>query len=471
MDNNVKFDNTYANLPENFYTLLNPTPVKEPKLIKFNTELAEHLGIKFDNLEFENIEKIFSGNQVLKGAQPLAMAYAGHQFGQWVPQLGDGRAILLGELIDVDGLRKDIQLKGSGKTPFSRMGDGRAWIGPVIREYLVSEAMYNLGIPSSRALSVVLTGENIIREQEFPGAVLTRVANSHVRVGTFQYFAARQDFKSLKVLTDYVINRHYPSCLSLKNKYEEFLKIIVDKQAYLVAKWMSVGFIHGVMNTDNTSIYGETIDYGPCAFMDNFSFSQVFSSIDHMGRYSYKNQPEIMKWNLSCLASCLLPLISENEKKSINIAQNVIDIFDEIYEGYWLNNFRAKLGLRKKFKEDKNLIYDLLNIMEKNDLDFTNTFKTLDNIKEKDVLYEWKKGWLDRLDKEKTVNKKRVNPIYIPRNHIIEEIINEALNNNYSQFHLFNKILSQPYNFNTDYKKYEKTPKTHQMVLQTFCGT
>jgi len=479
----IDFNNTYINLPANFYSRLNPVPVKEPRLIKINNKLAEYLGIEIDEMNLETWEKVFSGNKIAKNSEPLAMAYAGHQFGHWVPQLGDGRAILLGELISKDGIRKDIQLKGSGRTPFSRMGDGRAWLGPIIREYIISEAMYKLGIPTTRALSIVETGEIVIREKEFPGAILTRVANSHVRVGTFQYFASRQDFKSVKILADYVINRHYPNCTG-KNKYIDFLNMVASNQAFLIAKWMSVGFIHGVMNTDNTSIVGETIDYGPCAFMDNFSFNQVFSSIDEMGRYSYKNQPEIIKWNLACLATCLLPLINEDEKKSITHAQNIIDGISNIYENFWLNNFRTKLGLIKKENQDRNLINNLLAIMEKNNLDFTIIFRKISSLEKENNLPKnikdlnnWKLKYIARLSKEHQSSNDRIknmqseNPIYIPRNHILEKVINESLKNNYSEFNLLNEALSNPYKEKKEFQKFSEAPLEKEKVLQTFCGT
>ncbi len=484
MDFKLNFNNSYINLPKNFYAQLNPVPVKKPKLIVFNYNLANYLGIKASHVEIKILENIFSGNQIMSGSEPLAMAYAGHQFGHWVPQLGDGRAILLGEVIDKEGIRKDIQLKGSGRTPFSRMGDGRAWIGPIIREYIISEAMHNLNVPTTRALSIIETGETIIRESELPGAILTRVANSHVRVGTFQYFAARNDIKSLKTLSDYVIDRHYLECKNHKNKYIEFLNAVIRKQAYLIAKWMEIGFIHGVMNTDNTSIVAETIDYGPCAFMDEFDNNKVFSSIDQMGRYSYKNQPEIIKWNLACFASSLLPLMDEDENTAIEYAQNSIDGIQEIYNKYWLDNFRSKLGLENKLSDDQILIENLLSIMEKNHIDFTTMFRELSSLDNENCLLNsipdlkiWKAKYFDRLNKEKRNNEERsknmklINPIYIPRNHIIENIIEKALQKDYSEFNLFNEALSNPYIEKKKFNKYSKAPLENEKVLQTFCGT
>jgi len=484
MNFKIDFKNSYAALPNNFYARLNPEPVKQPVLIKINNKLAEDLGIDTNNIEASILEEIFSGNKILSNSDPIAMTYAGHQFGHWVPQLGDGRAILLGEIIAKDGLRKDIQLKGSGKTPFSRMGDGRAWLGPVIREYILSEAMNALSVPTTRALSIIKTGENIIREKIYPGAILARVANSHIRVGTFQYFASRKDIKSLKILTDYVLDRHYPNLLKDKNKYLKFLENVALKQAYLVAKWMSLGFIHGVMNTDNTSITGETIDYGPCAFMDNFNYNQVFSSIDHMGRYSYKNQPEIMKWNLACLATCLLPLINEDENKALSEAQKVIDSISDTYENFWLKNFRAKFGLHKSFTKDKDLINDFLSLMEKHNLDFTLSFQGLAKInnegsllKNYDDFNRWKLKYYDRLNQENIILAERIktikfaNPVYIPRNHVIEKIITESLENDFARFHAFNKCLSNPFEENKEYTEFSKAPLDNEKVLETFCGT
>jgi uncharacterized protein YdiU (UPF0061 family) len=416
------------------------------------------------------------------------MAYAGHQFGNWVPQLGDGRAILLGEIIDKKGLRRDIQLKGCGPTPFSRMGDGRAWLGPILREYILSEAMENLGIPTTRALIAISTGEKVYREKEFPGAILTRVAFSHIRVGTFQYFSSRKDLEGLKILADYVINRHYENCIKDKNPYLSLLKEVIKRQAYLVSKWMGIGFIHGVLNTDNTSIYGETIDYGPCAFMDEYQSNKVFSSIDQTGRYAYINQPTIVAWNIACLASCLLPLISDNEKKAISLAQSAVDEFTNIYKSQWLKIFRNKLGLRKNSEDDEKLIKDLLNLMEKNKTDFTLTFRSLSSLinnDDKDFkkyflsnnINDWVDKWRNRIlleanDKKdifKYIN--TINPVFIPRNHRIEEIITKALEGDYSYFEILNKVLMRPYDDQDEYKEYQKPPQENQIVNETFCGT
>jgi uncharacterized protein YdiU (UPF0061 family) len=483
----IKFDNSYARLPEKFYSNVNPTPVKNPNLIKLNMRLADSLGI---NLESIDCEKVLSGNLLLDGSKPIAMAYAGHQFGHWVPQLGDGRAILLGEVIDVKGDRRDIQLKGCGPTPFSRMGDGRAWLGPILREYALSEAMQNMGVPTTRALSAMSTGENVYREEEFPGAILTRVAYSHVRVGTFQYFAARHDLEALKILADYVINRHYDSCARDNNPYLSLLKEVIKRQALLVSKWMGIGFIHGVLNTDNTSIFGETIDYGPCAFMDEYNSNKVFSSIDQTGRYAYRNQPEIIRWNLACFASCLLPLINEDEKKAISLAQNAVDEFPSLYKSYWIKIFRNKIGLAKEYENDEELINALLNLMEINKTDFSLTFRSLSKlvINNNDMQFknyflnqnkinDWIDKWKNRLSLEDKDNKNifkfinSINPAYIPRNHIIEEIISEALKGDYSYFEMLNKVLTKPYDEQKQYKNYKRSPDANQIVTQTFCGT
>ena len=486
----VKFDNSFSRLPEKFYAHVKPTPVKTPNLIKLNESLANHLRM---NLKSIDCHKYFSGNVLFNGSNPISMAYAGHQFGHWVPQLGDGRAILLGEVIDFEGNRRDIQLKGSGPTPFSRMGDGRAWLGPILREYVVSEAMENLNIPTTRALSVVSTGEYIYRDHELPSAILTRVAHSHIRVGTFQYFAARQDFQSLKILADYVIARHYPYCKNKKNPYINLLKEIIKRQADLIAKWMSVGFIHGVMNTDNTSIYGETIDYGPCAFLDEYNSNKVFSSIDQTGRYAYKNQPEIIRWNLACLASSLLPLIQDDEKQSITLAQNAVDEFPDLYKAQWLKLFRNKLGLKTVKEIDEKLINNLLLIMENNETDFTLTFRDLcslvmdnnknnfkkfrKNFSKPNDINNWLGDWKSRLsfekeDKEHIFNFIRnITPAYIPRNHRIEEMINKALDGDFSLFNLLNEILATPFDDQNTHIRYQNSPAPSQVVTKTFCGT
>src|SRR5947209_3214137 len=371
------FENTYAALPANFFARVAPTPVTSPRLIKLNRQLAAHLGLDPDRLASPEGVEILAGKRIPDGAEPIAMAYAGHQFGHFVPQLGDGRAILLGEVIDADGVRRDIQLKGSGPTPFSRRGDGRAALGPVLREYIVSEAMAALGIATTRSLAAVMTGESVLRETALPGAVLTRVASSHIRVGTFQYFAARGDTDGVRQLADHAIARHYPDAKSAMRPYHALLEGVVARQADLVARWLLVGFIHGVMNTDNCSISGETIDYGPCAFMDQYDPAQIFSSIDEQGRYAYANQPRIALWNLTRLAECLLPLFSDNQEQAIEQAQFILAEFAETFTAAYQAGLREKLGLFTARDGDPALVQDLLDTMAKNQADFTLTFRRL----------------------------------------------------------------------------------------------
>src|SRR5712671_3952646 len=371
------FDNTYAALPDGFFARVAPTPVTSPKLVKLNRPLALHLGLDPDLLSSPEGAEILAGKRVPDGADPIAMAYAGHQFGHFVPQLGDGRAILLGEVIDADGVRRDIQLKGSGPTPFSRRGDGRAALGPVLREYIVSEAMAALGIPTTRSLAAVVTGENVMRETPLPGAVLTRVASSHIRVGTFQYFAARNDTEGVRRLADHVIARHYPQVAGAERPYLALLNGVIARQAELVARWLLVGFIHGVMNTDNTSISGETIDYGPCAFMDHYDPAKVFSSIDETGRYAYANQPRIALWNLTRLAECLLPLLSDEQDKAIKEAQSILGAFAEKFTTAYQAGLRSKVGLFTARDGDPVLAQDLLDAMARTQADFTLTFRHL----------------------------------------------------------------------------------------------
>src|ERR1700720_4026601 len=373
----LRFDNTYARLPERFYARVNPTPVATPRFVKLNLELARRLELDPHALASEQGVQILAGNRVAEGSEPLALAYAGHQFGYFVPQLGDGRANLLGEVMGPDGVRYDIQLKGSGPTPFSRRGDGRAALGPVLREYIVSEAMFALGIPTTRSLAAVFTGESVMRETALPGAVLTRVAASHIRVGTFQYFAARGDTEGVGRLADHVIARHYPQASGAERPYHALLEGVVARQADLVARWLLVGFIHGVMNTDNTSISGETIDYGPCAFMDHYDPAQVFSSIDEMGRYAYANQPRIALWNLTRLAECLLPLLSDDQEKAIAEAQGILGAVPEKFSAAYQAGLRNKIGLFTVRDGDEALVQDLLDAMAKNQADFTLTFRRL----------------------------------------------------------------------------------------------
>ena len=428
------FDNTYYKLPDSFKENINPIPVKNPELIILNKNLADELNLDFSNLDNEEISKQLSGNSLPKGSNSIAQAYAGHQFGHFT-MLGDGRAVLIGEHLSKKKDRYDIQFKGSGKTAFSRNGDGRAALGPMLREYIISEAMHKLNIPTTRSLAVVKTGEEVIRETPLQGALLTRVALSHIRVGTFQYIAAREKKDELEILLNYVINRHYPNIKNSKNKAIDLLKIVLDKQIDLVVNWMRVGFIHGVMNTDNMSISGETIDYGPCAFMDTYDPKTVFSSIDQTGRYAYCNQPMITKWNLSRFAECLIPLIDKNQDEAVKIATEIINSFEKKYEEKWLNMMRDKLGLFGTDEKDKLLILDLLTWMHQNKVDYTNTFCHLMNLTiehnnnyESNDFLNWKKRWQERLktnnnSPEKYINLMRsVNPLVIPRNHKLKRL-------------------------------------------------
>ncbi len=486
------FQNSYSALPANFFARVAPTPVAAPRLIKLNRPLARQLGLDPDLLETPEGAEILAGKMVPDGADPIAMAYAGHQFGQFVPQLGDGRAILLGEVIDKDGVRRDIQLKGSGPTPFSRRGDGRAALGPVLREYIVSEAMYALGIPTTRSLAAVVTGEHVIRETALPGAVLTRVAASHIRVGTFQYFAARRDTEALRRLADHVINRHYPELLGSERPYHALLAAVVARQADLIARWLLVGFIHGVMNTDNTSISGETIDYGPCAFMDAYDPAQVFSSIDEMGRYAYANQPRIALWNLTRLAECLLPLFGEEQEKAIEQAQEILGAFPETFSAAYQAGLRRKVGLFTEREGDEALIQDLLDAMAKNAADFTLTFRRLGDaagnedgvadvraqFMDPSAFDDWAKRWRERTAIEPQTEAERqaamhaVNPMFIPRNHRVEAVIRAAVDNDdYAPFEELVKVLEKPFEDQPDYAAYADPPLPDQRVLQTFCGT
>ena len=486
------FQNTYAALPDNFFARVAPTPVASPRLIKLNRPLAIHLGLDPDRLSSPEGAEILAGKRIPDGADPIAMAYAGHQFGHFVPQLGDGRAILLGEVIDADGVRRDIQLKGSGPTPFSRRGDGRAALGPVLREYIVSEAMAALGIPTTRSLAAVITGENVMRETPLPGAVLTRVASSHIRVGTFQYFAARSDTEGVRRLADHVIARHYPQAADADRPYHALLEGVIARQAQLVARWLLVGFIHGVMNTDNSSISGETIDYGPCAFMDHYDPATVFSSIDEQGRYAYANQPRIALWNLTRLAECLLPLFSDQQEKAIEEAQIVLGDFAEKFTAAYRAGLRSKLGLFTAHDGDPALAQDLLDAMAKNQADFTLTLRRLsdaaldpDGDAEVRQLFadptaydEWAIRWRQRIGEEPQDPATRhnamraVNPAFIPRNHRVEAVIEAAVNrDDFAPFEELLTVLSKPFDNQPAFAAYADPPKPEQRVLQTFCGT
>ena len=486
------FQNTYAALPDGFFARVAPTPVAAPRLIKLNRPLAVRLGLDPDLLESPEGAEILAGKRLPDGAEPIAMAYAGHQFGYFVPQLGDGRAILLGEVIDIDGIRRDIQLKGSGPTPFSRRGDGRAALGPVLREYIVSEAMAALGIPTTRSLAVTVTGEHVMRETALPGAVLTRVASSHIRVGTFQYFAARGDTEGVKRLADHAIARHYPQAAEAERPYHTLLEGVITRQAELVARWLQVGFIHGVMNTDNTSISGETIDYGPCAFMDHYDPAAVFSSIDEQGRYAYANQPRIALWNLTRLAECLLPLFSDDKDKAIEQAQSVLAEFPAKFTAAYQSGLRQKIGLFTARDGDEALVQDLLDAMAKNKADFTLTFRGLsaaaeDAARDQDarthfadpIAYdEWVARWRQRTAEEPQTPAERaammraVNPAFIPRNHRIEAVIQAAVaRDDYAPFEELIAVLAKPYEEQPAFADYANPPEPHQRVLQTFCGT
>src|SRR5712671_5109892 len=465
------FQNTYAALPANFFARVAPTPVDSPRLIKLNRPLAIHLGLDPDRLASPEGTEILAGKRIPDGADPIAMAYAGQQFGHFVPQLGDGRAILLGEVIDADGVRRDIQLKGSGPTPFSRRGDGRAALGPVLREYIVSEAMASLGIPTTRSLAAVMTGESVLREMPLPGAVLTRVASSHIRVGTFQYFAARSDTDGVRRLADHVIARHYPQAADADRPYQALLRGVIARQADLVARWLLVGFIHGVMNTDNTSISGETIDYGPCAFMDHYDPAMVFSSIDETGRYAYANQPRIALWNLTRLAECLLPLFSDDQDKAIEQAQLILGAFAEKFTTAYQAGLRSKVGLFTARDGDEALVHDLLDAMAKNQADFTLTFRRLsdaalgaeadkvrDQFTDPAAYDEWAVRWRQRIADEPQPATERqaamrsVNPAFIPRNHRVEAVIQAATNeDNYARFEELLTVLSKPYEDQPDF--------------------
>ncbi len=458
----IPFQNTYANLPKEFFQKATPTPVRAPQLIALNLPLAQRLGIDPADLTVS----VLSGNEIPAGAQPLSMAYAGHQFGGFSPQLGDGRAILLGE---VSGF--DLQLKGSGPTPFSRRGDGRSALGPVLREYLVSEAMAALGVPTTRALAAVWSGEQLVREQLEPGGVFTRVASSHLRIGTVQFFAARQDRESLEALLDYTLERHYPKAETAL----DLLENVITKQAQLIAYWMSLGFIHGVMNTDNMSLSGETIDYGPCAFMDRFDPAKKFSYIDQQGRYAYQNQPGIAQWNLTRLAEALLPLIHDDPDTSVDLAKAALAKFPAQYEAAYHQKFSAKLGLPTC---DPALIQSLLDLMAEQDADFTLVFRHLSG-SEENLLAQFKnpapvKTWLTHWRSSGIINlalMKRTNPIFIPRNHRIEEVIEAGKQGDFAPFHKLHALLQKPFTEQPGAAEFENTPEPAEIVCATFCGT
>jgi uncharacterized protein YdiU (UPF0061 family) len=477
-----RFENTYAKLPEILATKLVPVPVKKPKLVIFNNRLAKDLGLDVNSVSEDDLTNLFSGNKLPTGSEPLAQAYCGHQFGHFV-MLGDGRAIVLGEHLTPSGKRIDIQFKGSGRTPYSRSGDGRAALGPMLREYIISEAMHGLNIPTTRSLAVVATGEMVQREVALQGAVLTRVASSHLRVGTFQYLAARQDIKSLKELVNYTIKRHYPEFINSKNQALELLRIVIKKQAYLIAEWMRVSFIHGVMNTDNMTISGETIDYGPCAFMDYYDPKTVFSSIDLHGRYAFGNQPNIAEWNLARFAEAILPLFDLDNKKAISIAEQEINNFKDIFKNHFTTMMKGKLGLISNEIDDDKLMKDLFQLMFENEADYTNTFVYLMNgsvpqeklIKDKNFI-EWKNKWNSRLSRNQDIIKAKElmtknNPIIIPRNHLIESALSKAEQGNLDEFNKLILALKDPYQDNEQLTGLKNPAARSEKKYQTFCGT
>lgn len=482
----IDFDNSYARLPDRFYARLDPTPVAAPRLIKLNVGLAEDLGLDPVALASPEGVAVLAGNAVAEGSLPIALAYAGHQFGHFVPQLGDGRANLLGEVVGRDGIRRDIQLKGAGRTPFSRGGDGRAALGPVLREYIVSEAMFAMGIPTTRSLAAVATGEDVYREQILPGAVLSRVAASHIRVGSFQYFAARQDAEGVRLLADHAIARHYPSATS----YKEFLDAVVAAQARLIAQWLLVGFIHGVMNTDNCSIAGETIDYGPCAFMEAYDPATVFSSIDQAGRYAYGNQPRIALWNLTRLAETLLPLLAEDQETAIKIAEASLTAFGPMFEDAYLEGLRRKIGLAEARDGDNQLTQDLLKLMHENQLDFTLTFRRLcdaaagdlaplrDMVTDRPAADAWLQRWQTRREQGDAQGDvldasamRRINPAFIPRNHRVEAALKAAEGGDYRLFETLLDVVSRPFDDRPELAAYMEPAQESERVRVTFCGT
>ncbi len=481
--------NTYIKLPKEFYQKIKPFGVKEPKLIKFNSELNNFLNLNLNENDV-NLGKILSGNILPHGSDPIALAYAGHQFGHFVPQLGDGRAVLLGEIVNNNSQRFDIQLKGSGETKFSRDGDGRSPLGPVIREYIMSEAMFNLNVPTTRSLAMLETGEFVQREKLLPGGILTRVASSHIRFGTFEYFSYKKDLKSLRILTEYSINRHFPEIIGKEDMILEFLNKVQELSIKLVCKWMSIGFIHGVMNTDNSTISGETIDYGPCAFMDFFDPNKVFSFIDQGGRYSYINQGKIMFWNISKFAETLVPLIDSDKKKAIKKVLSILEKYPDYFQKNWTESMKRKIGLKVNNNINAKLATDFLEILHTNNVDFTLAFRNLSYFldknslndkfftlfKEQKKIRDWVRLWESRLIKEKD-NKikilsdmKQINPFVIPRNHIVEETINKTLNKNYVLLDEFLEVMKNPFS-ETENKKFISPPKINEQVRNTFCGT
>lgn len=483
-DEYLKLENTYITLPKNLFSFQTPTKVPNPKLVVFNKTLAKELGLNEDFLQSNEGIQFLCGNKVLEDTRPIAQAYAGHQFGHFT-MLGDGRAILLGELISKDNKRFDIQIKGAGRTPYSRGGDGKAALGPMLREYIISEGMYALGIPTTRSLSVITTGEEIVRESFLEGAVLDRIAKSHIRVGTFQFARNFCDIDVLKSLADYTIERHFDSAKHVENPYLYLLNEVIKNQAFLISKWQLVGFIHGVMNTDNMLVSGETIDYCPCAFMDVYDPNTVFSSIDVNGRYAYGNQPKIGGWNLTRFAEALLPLLDKDANKAIEIAEKLLSNYGSLYNKYWEDGMRAKLGIFNYEEEDKKLIYSLLDIMKNYKADYTNTFcnLTLGSLTDNEMFQsndfkKWYKAWQDRLIRqEKSVYEVKhlmevSNPTVIPRNYRVEEALDEAVtNNNYTLIEKLLNVIKNPYDYSNINEEYSKTPKPTSCAYKTYCGT
>ena len=489
----LPFDNSYVKLPDYFYARVDPQTVSHPELIQLNEALAAELSLDTKELQ-EQGAAIFSGQLIPVGAEPLAMAYTGHQFGHFNPQLGDGRAILLGELLSQDGVRYDVQLKGSGRTPFSRGGDGRAALGPVLREYILCEFMHRVGVPTTRALAAVTTGDQVVRDRLLPGAIVTRLSTSYVRVGTFQYFAARGNQEALRLLTDYVIQRNYPELIDHEEPWLGLLQAVCERQAALIAQWMQLGFIHGVMNTDNMSIAGETIDYGPCAFIDNYHPATVFSSIDQQGRYAYQNQPAMAHWNLCRFAETLLVMQGEDDSdERLAAVQSIIDAFPRQYQQYWLAGYRRKLGLVQEREDDKALVEDLLTLMAEQSADFTLVFRSLsylqstpdnqdqtflDCFRESESAQPWLQRWRDRLsleggsDEQRCQHMQQLNPLYIPRNHQIEKVIRAAEDKgDFAPFYQLLTVLQQPFALQVDAESYALPPRDEEKVLRTFCGT
>ena len=478
-DSGWNLQSSYTQISDKLFSELKPDAVTNPSTVIVNNELAEKLGLNLKGISEEDLSNLFSGNSLPHGSKPFAQAYAGHQFGQFTI-LGDGRAHIVGEQVTPDGEIFDIQYKGSGRTPYSRGGDGKAALGPMLREYLISEAMYYLGIPTTRSLAVVETGEKVYREVPLKGSILTRVASSHIRIGTFQFLAAHKDYEGMKSLLDFSIKRHFSNLKFSENLAIEFIKAVMQKQINLIVEWMRVGFIHGVMNTDNSTISGETIDYGPCAFMDHYDANTVFSSIDTQGRYSFANQPSIIQWNLVRLAECLLPLIDKDEKRSIEIAQNLINTFSSLFKDKWLQMMKKKLGIKDQSEDDEELINNLIKWMQQKKPDFTNTFCNLMNYDHADdeefednEFNNWKREWKKRVESKEYLDvMMSCNPTLIPRNYLVEEALSEAeTDGKFDKFKELNEIISSPYQLKKVNIKYLETPSKTNIPYKTFCGT